>query len=71
MYFILLCIELLNVCMWNVHNVNTLYGVYDVMHYNVLYTICMYNIQLYDINMYYYYYYYYYINNIFISHTCI
>lgn len=56
MYCILLYIKLLNVCMWNVHNVNTLYGVYDVMHYNVLYIICMYNIQLYDINMYYYYY---------------
>ncbi len=33
MYFILLCIELLNVCMWNVHNVNTIYDVYDVMYY--------------------------------------
>lgn len=58
MYFILLCIKLLNVCMWNLHNVNTLYCVHDVMHYNVLYIICMYNIQLYDTNIYCYYYYY-------------
>jgi hypothetical protein len=36
MHWILLCIKLLNVCMWNVHNVNTLYCVYDVMHYNAL-----------------------------------